>query len=689
MNISFEHNLSGLLIFLVIILAGGISYFLYFRNNENAGLSDTQKTVLSLVRFSTLSLILLFLLSPLIKREKKIKQNPILAVAIDNSQSIQAYLPELETIRKTLDNKFTDGYDLQFWSFGEKTMNSDVLNGIERRSDYGLLIKSIQSTYSNKNLGALILIGDGIYNQGQNPENLISRIKFPVYSIGIGDTTSILDASVRNVRVNKTTFLKNKFPVEIELKFDKLNNQIAYIEIENKKKIVYSGNVPIDSDDDFKLEFLNLEATDAGLQHYKIKIKHFDNESNVKNNEYEFVIQVLENRQKILIVSDGPHPDLGAIRNSLEELQNYEIRLIAGIDLPDSLSNYSLIVLNQLPTIRNSANVLLRKVQESRLPVLFIIGPNTLTDQLNSMNFGINIAFSQNSETVQPIFNPNFSLFVLSDELKSVFATAPPLTAPFGNTTTGSMIQSLAFQGIKGIETNKTLLAFGTEKGRKTGFILGEGIWRWRLSGFRETGSHEAFNELVHKSIQYLALKENEDNFNVYYPAIYQETDELEFTAELFNDSYELVNTPDVSIQIMNDSLREFTYLFDRVNDFYRLNAGNLNPGDYTFIAETNLGNQRFTETGKFSILKNEIETQNFKADFKLLYQLAHTTGGQFYTIENYGTLLDSLKADKQITVQQFRQTNETELINLKTFFFLLVILLGTEWFFRKYWGIY
>ena len=53
------------------------------------------------------------------------------------------------------------------------------------------------------------------------------------------------------------------------------------------------------------------------MQHFKIKIRPFEGEANLKNNEYEFVIQILENKQKILMLSDGPHPDLGAIRTSL------------------------------------------------------------------------------------------------------------------------------------------------------------------------------------------------------------------------------------------------------------------------------------------------------------------------------------------------------------------------------------
>jgi len=689
LEINFEPNYSGLFVALSIILAVGISYFIYFRNTDSVSLTTTQKTFLAILRGLSLFLIFLFLLSPLIERTKKIKQLPIIAVAFDNSQSVKSFAASYNELSKTLKNKFAADYQLEFWSFGAKVENTESFTGTDRRSDYGQMLKTLKNNYLNKNIGALILFGDGIYNQGQDPENFASGLKFPVYSIGVGDTTRKTDASIRNVKTNKIAFLKNKFPVEIELKFSKLKSKIAHIDIENNHKSVYSTTVSITSDDDFKLEFANLEASKVGLQHYKIKIRSFDNEANLKNNEYEFVIQVMENKQKILMLSDSPHPDLGAIRTSIKELQNYDVKILTGNTIPDSLASYSLIILNQLPSLKNVASKLLATIKESRIPVLFLIGPNSMLAQLNSLDMGLKISSSTNTEEVQSAFDSNFSLFVLSDATKEIIESSPPLLSPFGNTELAPTIQNLSYQNIRNIRTNKTLMAFGADKGRKVGFIIGEGIWRWRLYDFQLNGNHEAFDELVQKTIQYLALKENEDNFNVYHPALFQETDNIELTAELYNDSYQLVNSPDVSIRIKNDSLKEFTYLFDRTNDYYHLNAGNLEPGDYTFEADTKLGNQSFTEKGSFSIVKNEVEIQNNQADFGVLFQLSQQTGGQFYPFENRGSLFDAIKANKQITVQQHKQTLQTEWINLKGLFFLLILLMGAEWFYRKYWGIY
>jgi len=689
LEISFDHSNSGLWVLLALITSLGISFLLYYRNKENSSLSPLQKGVLAFLRFASLFLIFLFLLSPLMRKVKNIKQLPILAVALDNSLSVKPQTETFKQLSKTIKEQFSDDYQVEYWTFGEKVESNGLITGNERRSDYGQMIKTLKNNYINKNIGALIVVGDGIYNQGQNPVNFTSSLKFPVYTIGVGDTTLQADAAIKNVKTNKVAFLKNKFPIEIELKFSKLKNKIANLEIENNQKLIYSNNIPIVSDDDFKLLFVNPEATQIGLQHYKIRIKPFNEESNLKNNEYEFVIQVLENKQKILMLSDGPHPDLGALRNSISELQNYDAKLVTGNEVPDSLKKYSLIILNQLPTVKNAASNLLIKIKESRLPVLFLIGPNTLLEQLNTLEMGLKISSSSNTEEVQAVFDDNFSLFVLSNETKEIIGMAPPLLSPFGNTQLSPLLQSLAYQSVKNIRTAKSIMAFGNDKGRKVGFIVGEGIWRWRLFDYQNTGNHEAFNELTSKIVQYLSLREKEDNFNINYPALFQETDNVELTAELYNDSYELVNTPDVNIRIKSDSLKEFNYTFDRTENYYRLNVGNLQPGDYTFEAETQLGSQHFTEKGNFSIVKNEVELQNKQADFGLLYQLSQQTGGQFSTIDNYGTLLDAISKNKQITVQHYLQTLLTEWINLKTMFFLLIILLASEWFFRKYWGIY
>ena len=90
-------------------------------------------------------------------------------------------------------------------------------------------------------------------------------------------------------------------------------------------------------------------------------------------------------------------------------------------------------------------------------------------------------------------------------------------------------VYDLIYQKIKNIETAKPVIATGTMNGIKTGFIFGEGIWRWRLYDYYMNENEAAFNELINQLVQYLSLRENEDNFIIDYNPVYAEIDDIIF----------------------------------------------------------------------------------------------------------------------------------------------------------------
>jgi hypothetical protein len=51
--------------------------------------------------------------------------------------------------------------------------------------------------------------------------NLAGEVNFPVFTIGLGDTTEVADARIENVKANRTAFSGNRFPVEIDVHFSK------------------------------------------------------------------------------------------------------------------------------------------------------------------------------------------------------------------------------------------------------------------------------------------------------------------------------------------------------------------------------------------------------------------------------------------------------------------------------------
>jgi len=247
----------------------------------------------------------------------------------------------------------------------------------------------------------------------------------------------------------------------------------------------------------------------------------------------------------------------------------------------------------------------------------------------------------------------------------------------------------LFYQKIKSISTLKPLVFFSQLAENKVGFITGEGIWRWKMFDYSQNSNHEIFNELINKIVQYLALKLNREPFNVFGKNIFNENEPVIINAELYNQSYELVNEPDVFIEILNSENFKYKFIFNKTSKSYRLNAGVFPVGDYTFSATVNYARKNYSGIGKFSVVPVNIESTNTVADHKILYQMSVKTNGRLYNARQLDSLYNKLINSKEILPVSYSEQKLTELINLKLLFLVIVVLIGSEWFIRKYFGSY
>lgn len=694
--ISFGTKYWFILLLAVIVAALGVSILLYFRNKANSVLTRFQLHTLMGLRFLSFFLIAFLLLSPFLRSLKKITQNPIIVTAWDNSASMISEEDSLQTanrirqIQAKIQEELGNDYQLANYLFGYGVNTGENVDFSEKRSDYSQLLTTVSNDHFNQNVGALILAGDGIYNEGRNPLNQLSDLAFPVYTVGFGDTSKVSDSRISHIRMNRTAFSGNKFPVEVDVQFSKIKKRPLKLSILKDNKEVSSIMITPPNDNYFVTKEFILEAGTSGLQHYQAHIETVENERNTANNTAGFVINVLENKQKILILSDGWHPDIGAIKNTLELQTTYDVSVFTQEPYPSNLNDFNLIVLNQLPTTGKSISQIIEKAKSGRLPLLFIIGSKTFIPQLNALAQGVKIDLLAGSgEEAQPTHNPVYATFRLSDDFLDFLPRLPPLMVPFADFELDESFTPIFFQKLKNIETGKPLMATGKIEGRKVGFIFGEGIWRWRLFDYAQNHTHQRFNELVNQLVQYLALRENEDNFIVDFKPVYTETDDVIMTAEVYNDAFERVTTGEVNIALKNSGNEDFNFTFDIRNEDYYLNAGHLPVGDYSFNATVTLGNEKYTETGNFTVVSVNLENLVTRANHNLLYQLASQTGGRFYLPDATDKMIADLRTGKQLKAVNYYQEMISELLDLRWLFFVLLAVLSVEWFLRKYWGIY
>jgi hypothetical protein len=679
-----------------VILSAGIVLLLYYRHRDGAELTVIQRNILATLRFLAVFTIILLLSGPLVKTLRKIIREPVIIIAVDNSISMKGnenneeknigIINRIEELRSSLSGRFF----LHEYTFGESVRKLSVPEFDEKSSGYAQVIESAFNNHFNDNVGAMILIGDGIYNQGENPLNTARKLSFPVYTIALGDTTAFRDLRIADIRHNRNAFLGNQFPVEIDIQYQGIDKAHFRFAILYNDDIVFSENIYTSGPDGFQTINALLNTEKKGLQYYTAKIDADRDEINTVNNSQRFAINVIENKQKVMILANGSHPDAGALKEALESQVNYEVSLFTTEPYPTDHSQYNLVVLSQIPSSSKSGREIFASRSVSRLPVLVMIGSQTMIQQLNIAGLGIGITLQAgNFEDAQPIINEHFNSFTLSPALRESMSRYPPVKVPFATYSLDPAWQVIAYQRIRNIETDRPLIAVGSQNGQKTGVIFGEGLWRWRMYDYLLNDNHIQFNELMDKLVQYLATRDNEDNFMINFRPVYYETEPVNMQAEVYNESYEPITSPEVRM-VLKDSLnREFSYVFDKGSQFYRLEIGMLPPGEYTFTARAEVGTNLHTETGTFVVMPVNIELMNTQANHRMLFQLASQTGGEFYTAEGLQDLTADILGNTGIKPYSYYQALLNEVLNLRWIFFMILTILSVEWFLRKFWGIY
>ncbi|MBI3133473.1 MAG: hypothetical protein HYZ14_02250 [Bacteroidetes bacterium] len=676
---------------LVTAIAAVFALYLYYRDQLLEEVGRTVKWVMAIFRFCTVWLILFLLMGIIVENMEERKEEPLVILAHDNSESVvmnkdsQFYRNEYLTGLKELSQNLNESYDVVNYSFADQSENGLTGTYDGKLTDIAALFDQVFEQYGNRNIGAIILSTDGIYNTGANPVYTVSQKNYiPVYTIGLGDTNLVRDLKIDLVNHNDVAFLGNEFPVEVSFAGIKAAGEKVQVSIYQGNTLLSKQDMVFDSDYQQEKLLFMLRASGTGLQHYTAKISGIENEFSLKNNELNFYVEVIDGRQKILVAYQAPHPDVAAIRFVIENNQNYQtdVKFIREVS---SVSEYDLVIVHNYQA---GSKILDDAALTGAVPFLFINGIGTDMRSLQSLKVG----FSGNGNTTEEtgfVYNTGFKDILLTPQIVQTLSAAPPLHAPFGNLSYSSALDILAFQKVGNIQLDNPLIYFTSKEKARLGVIMGEGIWRWRLYDQLRNNSTQIFEAFFSKLITYLAVKENKDPFRINIESEYAENEEVKIEAELYNKSFELINEPKVTFTYTDQDGHEFNAAFLPTANAYQLNLGKLKSGIYTWEAKTNFQDKNYVRQGTFLVKEIKLEWLNTTADHRLLRNISQNTSGKFYFPNQLKQLEADVKNNKNMATVVYQEKTFDDLIEFKWLFFLIILLISVEWFFRKFSGAY
>ena len=665
-------------IIIALLFSIAISWFLYFYQQKGQRNVDF---VLFGLRCISVFLLLLLFINPTIDRKQFIIQKSKLSVLVDNSTSIKFF--QKDTLVQSIIDDFkthselNERFDINYYSFGDKFQLNDSLQFNESQTNIADPLNKVNKVLINDS-NAIVLITDGNQTVGNDYE--YSSIKNPVFPLVVGDTTQYEDVKISQLNVNRYSFINKQFPVEIFLQYEGNQSLKLRYTIENKGKIIYSKLISFSPQKNSQRIEASIKATQEGSNFYKAKIEYLENEKNKKNNLKNFSVEVIDKQTEVLILSSFYHPDLGALKKSIESDQQRKVSIRTLSKNNIKLNDFQLFILYQP---NNDFKEIINDLTTKKANYFLISGSKTDWNFVNNQNIGIRKNYLNQDENYTASFNAGFLNFSQKD---IGFDNFPPLVNKYGETSINIPHQTLFFQNINGFTTQEPLLATSNVNNHKKVFLMGEGLWKWRSTSYLNSNSFQDFDEFIGNLVQFASSKKVRNRIDVNIEPIYNANARIQVGAFYVDENYQFDDRATLLFTTINKETKEKKVIpFSLTNNSYQLELTVLESGDYEYSVDVE--GQNITKKGVFKINQFEIEQQFTNANKEKLQRLSNKSEGVLYFENQETSLIDQLLTDKRfVSIQKSVNTKE-ELINLKWLLAIIVFLLSSEWLTRKYFG--
>ncbi len=646
---------------------------------------------LAAVRAVVVGTLCFLLLNFLLRQVDTSVEKKTVVLAVDNSESVGTtggkFLTGLQDLTGQLQAK---GFDVEVQTLADDaTPTLDSLRFQEKTTNLSALLSRVKSTFEGRNVTDVVLLSDGIVNQGASPT--FGTYPFPIHALAVGDTTPKRDLNLKTVYANRVAYLGNQFPIQADVVATGFAGRAATVTLRQGGAVLAQQTVRFGQDETLVPVSLVATAKAKGLQHFVIDVSALPGEFSTRNNRKDVYLDVIDGKQKILIAAAAPHPDVKALKSILEKNENFEVDvqvLSPGVPPPATDKKYDLLVLHQLPDAANTSGGYLRGLLSSGTPVLFVLGNQSGTAALNGLQTAVQIqANPGQSDRVTGAFNATFNRVLFDAERLNLLRQLPPLTVPFGEYRLGANSEVVLYQRVGNTLTQKPLLVVNSGA-KRTAVLLGEGLWQWRLEEFALTDKQDVVDELLLKLVQYVSAKDDKRKLRVYpLQNEYRLGETVTLETEIYNDIFERIYGPTVQLSLTSErGTRSYSYTVTEGNT--RFSISDLPAGVYRYRATATVLGRAEVATGEFVVKDEQLEALNPTADFNLLRQLSQQTGGRFFTAGQFDNLRQYL-LDRQVP-NRLRSTEDLrEPINLRWVFFILLVLLTAEWGLRKYYGGY
>ena len=708
--LDFSIRLEGSGLFLLAVPAiCGLVYYIYHRTYPVV--DKGTRIALTSARILVMGLLLLILVEPIFGLWNKAVVHPLLLVLVDTSPSM-AVDRRLEQIEEVISEahfrSVLAGADIQSRGFADETylLSLDTLAAVRvegKATDLaGALNESLARLAGRDRLEGVLILSDGGHNLGADPVRLAEELNVPIFTLGIPGTGNPADIQIVRVETGETGYVNQHLAIEAKLRhWGYANAAVDALLYEGEKEV---GRQRLVLQDDMLEQAVVFEVmpTRPGPHIYRISVPPREGEATHDNNEVLVFTQIAKERIQVLLVADGPSPDLAFIRRSLEADAHLSVEV--AVQRRDGGSYYEgvrldteylrdkdvVILLNPGKNLMagGEAQAIVDRVRAGA-GLFFVGGPKTfarwnsaasIADVLPLLVKGSGSVFAGREISLRiGREGRRHPVVRLQNESADPWAELPPLT----DYVAGVRKRKGAAVLVEGESGEATpLIAAGTHGQGKVIAALATGFWRLDLLSSGADGRPQTIREFWQNGVKWLAIRASTGRVRVSTERqIYRAGERVVFAAQVFDELLRPQNAARVQVVLGEREVQ----LQEQGEGHYRGVWSGLDPGDYTYQARAFVGDRVIgADEGRFIVEQYRVESVDVRPNNALLAELARASGGQYRQLAQWRQLVDAMPLQKRLV----EETHILPLWGQRWPLVLVVLLLALEWFARKRRGL-
>lgn len=318
-----------ILVLLVIAAAVGLAYPLWKRR----GISTRVKPVgIWLLQTSTVALILWLLWHPAISVATLKPQQNIVAVVVDDSQSM-AQQEGSQTrsqqaaamLQNGLLNQLREKFQVRMYRMGaglDRIDKVEQLTAKQPATRIGANLAQIVGEGTSLPIGAVVLMSDGSDNAGGLDLNSLTQIRrqhIPVHTVGFGRESMDRDVEIRDVQVPLRALPNARVQTTVQFVQHGYRGKRGKITVKDGAKVLQQQEVTFKDEGTQQTESLVFNAGPAGAHTLQVTLDPLPDEENAQNNSLTRIVTVDPAKPRILYIEGEPRWEFKFIRRAVED----------------------------------------------------------------------------------------------------------------------------------------------------------------------------------------------------------------------------------------------------------------------------------------------------------------------------------------------------------------------------------